>query len=179
MKKIVILILIIAISVMAKDPSKQFIHLIDRLENCELAKDSTFTDTLYDDDSALYVGLRDKRNLYFGCGEDTVEINIGKGLYSKIEGMSINTNEYYKGIKVKVYRFFITDGIDSHGDPYKGCYSEVYLDEFGIEVHIVDEELPKSFDGRKIYTYFSQKLCKMKLSMFNGQIIPMIDKVLG
>ena len=147
MKKIIILILIAVAFANAKDYTKIFMNLIDNLENCELSKDTT----------TEYFG----RELYFGCNEDTVEIHFnGSGMV--VNGISINTKEYYNGIKVTAYRFFIHSGINVEGEPYKGSYNEVYQDELNVYVREVQIRLNYDLDVPKIYTYFRQKMNKEK-----------------
>lgn len=146
MKKIITLILITVAFANAKDYTKIFMNLIDNLENCELSKD-TITE---------YFG----RELYFGCNEDTVEIHF-TGSSRIVNGISINTKEYYNGIKVTAYRFFGNSGYDlEEGKPYKGYYCETFIDELNVTVHDVEYRLGKDLDGAKIYTYFRQKMNK-------------------
>lgn len=144
MKKIITLILIMAAFASAKDYTKIFMQLIDKLENCELSKDTT-TELM-------------GRELYFGCNEDTVEFYTHNSLRIKVTGISINTVEYYEGIKVTAYRFFIPSGTDVEGNPYKGSYSEVYQDELGVYVRDVQIRLEHDLDVSKIYTYFRKNI---------------------
>lgn len=144
MKKIITIILITIAFANAKDYTKIFINLIDNLENCELSKDTV---------TELF-----GRELYFGCNEDTVQfMTNGSGRTTDI---SINTIEYYEGVKVTAYRFFIHSGISVEGEPYKGSYSEEYRDELGICVRDVQIRLNYDLDVPKIYTYFRQKMNK-------------------
>lgn len=148
MKKIIALILIIVAFANAKDYTKIFMNLIDNLENCELSKDTV---------TELF-----GRELFFGCNEDTVQFSTRGFGRSTVTDISINTVEYYEGVKVTAYRFFIHSGINVEGEPYKGSYSEVYQDELGICVRDVQIRLNYDLDVPKIYTYLRQKMNKEK-----------------
>lgn len=150
MKKIITLILIAVAFANAKDYTKIFMNLIDKLENCELSKD-TITE---------YFG----RELFFGCNEDTVQFIGNNSDRSNVTDISINTVEYYEGVKITAYRFFIHSGINIEGEPYKGSYNEVYLDELNVYVRDVKIRLNYDLNVPKIYTYFRQKMNKQKIS---------------
>lgn len=143
MKRIIALIIIMVAFASAKDYTKIFMNLIDKLENCELSKDTT---------TEIF-----GRELHFGCNEDTVEFHMYGLGRETVKGISINTVEYYEGIKVTAYRFFIHSGTDVEGNPYKGSYHEVYQDELGIYVRDVEIRLEHDLNVPKIYTYFMKK----------------------
>lgn len=147
MKKILVFILIAIAFASAKDYTKVFMQLIDKLENCELSKDTT----------TEYFG----RELAFKCNEDTIEVSFDNSrdvINSVIGGISFNTKEYYNGIKVTAYRYFRNSGHDLEGEPYKGYYGETFFDELNVIMHEVKYTLNKDLDAVKIYTYFRQKM---------------------
>lgn len=148
MKKIIALILIAVAFASAKDYTKTFMDLIDNLENCELSKDTITEDF--------------GRELFFGCNEDTVQFITHGSERMAVTSISVNTVEYYKGVKVTAYRYFVHSRNDNSGNSYKGSYNEVYRDELHVCVHEVKIKLNYDLDVPKIYTYFRQKMINEK-----------------